>query len=164
MNSSLPGASIRAQPAPALSWPHLRFLHHSLICSPLESLVLISTSYLVPFIRSTHALSRSHQPLLDRFIQDPCCSGCQCLCLHPLQRLSAISASCLESSIHSTHCLCCPPADPSGTVRARMLQACFCQELLTTTQLFQYLIHTIQPLGLPYVLNSSARIESNSRQ
>ena len=136
MNSSMSGASIRAQPAPALSWPDLRFLHHSLICSPLESLVPISTSSSVPFIRSTHALSRLHQPLLDRFIQDPCYSGCQCLCLYRLQRLSAIAASCLESSIHSTPCLCCPPTDPSSTVRARMLQDCCCRAFLDATNCF----------------------------
>ena len=74
VDSSLSGASSRAEPAPALSWPDLRFLHHSLISSPLESLVPISTSSSVPFMRSTHALSRLHQPLLDRFIQDPCCA------------------------------------------------------------------------------------------
>ena len=50
VNSPLSSASSRAKPAPALSWPDLRFLHHSLICSPLESLVLISTSFPVPFI------------------------------------------------------------------------------------------------------------------
>ena len=56
VNSSLSGASSRAKPAPALSWPDLRFLHLSLICSPLESVVPISTSFSVPFIFSTQKL------------------------------------------------------------------------------------------------------------
>ena len=69
VNSSLSGTSSRAKPATALSWPGLRFLHHSLICSPLESLVPISTSFSVPFIFSTQALSRLRQLLLDRFFK-----------------------------------------------------------------------------------------------
>ena len=50
-------------PSRHLIWSDVRFLHHSLICSPLESLVPISTSF------STQALSRLRQLLLDRFFK-----------------------------------------------------------------------------------------------
>ena len=133
VNSSLSGASSRAKPAPALSWPNLRFLHHLLICSPLESLVPISTSSSVPFIFSTQALSRLRQLLLDRFFKILAVLDvgvCACTLFSGYRRLQQAVLD-----LPSTRLLafCCLPSDPSGTVRARLLPACCCPALLTTT-------------------------------
>ena len=115
-------------------------MHHSLICSPLESLVPISTCFPVPFIRSTQSFVTFTSASSGSFLQDPCCSGCRCSCLHPLQRLSTIAASCLGSSIHSA-----PRYRPCSNASGLLLPSTSNHD-----QLSQYLIQTIQFLGFSF--------------
>ena len=61
--------------------------------------------FLVAFHFLNTALSRFTSASTGSFLQDPCCSGCQSLCLHPLQWLSMIAASCLGSSINLAPCI-----------------------------------------------------------
>ena len=147
VNSSLSGASSRAKPAPALSWPDLRFLHLSLICSPLESVVPISTSFSVPFIFPTQSFVTIASASSGSFLQDPCCSGCRCLCLHPLQRLSPVAASCLGSSIHSAPCLLLSTILPFRYRPCSNTSSLLLPSTSNHDQLSQYLIQTIHFLG-----------------
>ena len=133
VNSSLSAAPNRAMPAPALRWPDLRFLHHSLICNPLESLVPISTSFSVPFIFSTQRL---RQLLLDRFFKILAVLDvgvCACTFFSGYPRLQQ---AVLDLPPTWLLAFCCPPYDPSSTVRSRVLQACCLLALLTTTNCF----------------------------
>ena len=132
MNSSLSGASGRAKSAPALSCPELRFLHHSLICSPLESLVPTSTSFSVPFIFST--------TLCHVYVSFYWIVSSRSLLFWMSDFVPALFSGYrwLQQTVLDLPCTrllacCCPPSGPSRTVRTRMPLACCCLALLTTT-------------------------------
>ena len=132
VNSSLSGASSRAKPAPALSWPDLRCLHHSLICSPLESLVTISTSFSVPFIFLNTSFV-TFTSLLDRFFKILAVLDVGVRACTLFSECRRLQQAVLDLPSTRLLAFCCPPSDPSRTVRARMLPACCCLALLTTT-------------------------------
>ena len=116
-NSSLSGASSRAKPAPALTWPDLRCLHHSLTCSPLESLVHISTSFSVPFISLKQALSRLRQLLLDRLFQILAVLGAGVRACTLFTFYRRLQQAVLDLPSTRLLALCCPQSDPSRTLR-----------------------------------------------
>ena len=147
VNSSLSGASIRAQPAPALSWPHLRFLHHSLICSPLNSWFSFRLlTWCLSFAQHTlcHVRISLFWIVSSKILAVLDVSVCACTLFSGYQRFQQAVLN-----LPSTRLLAC-------VVHPLTLQVPSCSDasglLLPRTSdhdpMQKYLIQTIQPLGL----------------
>ena len=158
MNSSLSSASSRAKPAPALSWSDLRFLQHSWICIPLESLVPISTSSSMPFhslntrfVTFTSATSRSFHPRSLLFRMSVCVCGCTLYSGY--QRLQQAVLNLPSNRLEA--CVVLHP-DPFRYRPCSNASSLLLPSTLSHDHLFEHLIQTIHPLGLPYVSISSS--------